>query len=251
MARSAHSRPTVVGYRTIILSDHEVSYLLKRSQRARSVRLEVSGRAGLVVVVPRRYSLHRLPDLLRAKRAWVLRKLAEVAAHEPSRRGTILDSGDALPYLGRSLELVIRRDAGRGAVHVDWGRLIVSLDGSRCDLHAAIERWYRARAESLLREKAEDVSSRLGLRYGRLTIRGQRTRWGSCSHKGNLSFNWKLMAAPEPVVDYVVAHEVAHLREMNHSKRFWAIVASVCPGWRASRQWLKEHERALASPFPS
>ncbi len=237
---------------TATIRGFDVPYVVKRSQRARYARLEVGRDTGLVVVVPRGYRLERVPELLEEKGAWVLRKLAGVSTAGAALAGRGLETGDAVPYLGRSLELVVRQDGRRGAtVVLEQGTLVVVLGSSSLGPEVALERWYRAQAEKTIREKAEDVSARLGLAYGRLTIRGQRTRWGSCSQRGNLSFNWKLMMAPEPVIDYVVVHEIAHLREMNHSKRFWKLVADNCPRWRVYRKWLKAHETDLASRLPS
>jgi hypothetical protein len=105
-------------------------------------------------------------------------------------------------------------------------------------------------AAKLMKQQADKIGAQLGLTYKRLIIRGQKTRWGSCSQMGNLSFNWKLIMAPEPVIEYVVIHELAHLKEMNHAKSFWQLVARHCPRWRQHRKWLKDHEAALASKIP-
>ena len=88
-------------------------------------------------------------------------------------------------------------------------------------------------------------AERLKVRYGRITIRNQRTRWGSCSHNGNLSFNWRLVMAPDEVLDYVVIHELCHLKEMNHQKAFWKEVEEYCPDWRPQRRWLNQHRQEI------
>jgi predicted metal-dependent hydrolase len=237
----------VVGSSTIVLGGRLVPYVVKRSQRARYARIEIRRETGLVVVVPKRYRLEEVASLLRDKSAWILRKVDDLSNVGPCSVGRRLESGAAVPYLGGSLELVVRRDGRqRGAVRLERGRLVFTVGDSDGDLHAALEGWYRQQARRVIGEKAEAASTRLGVAYRRLVIRGQRSRWASCSHKGTLSFNWKLMRAPEPVIDYVVVHEVAHLKEMNHSKRFWGLVAEHCPGWREHRKWLKEHEGHLA-----
>jgi predicted metal-dependent hydrolase len=97
---------------------------------------------------------------------------------------------------------------------------------------------------------ADEEAGALGVRYERIAIRGQRTRWGSCSTRGTLSFNWRLALAPFAVLDYVVVHELCHLREPNHSPRFWALVAARRPDWRASRAWLREHGEELLAFRP-
>lgn len=108
-----------------------------------------------------------------------------------------------------------------------------------------------ARARSLacavFEQKVSLYAKLMGVSYGRITIRDQKTRWGSCSGKGNLNFNWRLILAPEEVLDYVVVHELAHRREMNHSPRFWAQVAAVLPDYQKRRQWLKQNGDLLMS----
>ncbi len=113
-----------------------------------------------------------------------------------------------------------------------------------------LEEWYRLQAAKLMKGRADQLSTQLGVTYDRLLIRGQRTRWGSCSHKGNLSFNWKLMMAPQPVIEYVIVHELAHRKEMNHTKRFWEVVAEHCPRWREHQKWLKDHQAELTTRLP-
>lgn len=106
------------------------------------------------------------------------------------------------------------------------------------------------KAASVLPEKVQRFAERMGISYGRITIRSQRTRWGSCSAKGNLSFNCLLMLCPEAVQDYVVIHELCHRREMNHSAAFWAEVEKYCPGYRAHRKWLKDNGSTLIERLP-
>jgi predicted metal-dependent hydrolase len=118
------------------------------------------------------------------------------------------------------------------------------------DPHAVSEAGARRTARALVTEVAEDEARALGVRYERIAIRGQRTRWGSCSSRGTLSFNWRLALAPRSVLDYVVVHELCHLREPNHSPRFWALVAERRPGWRADRDWLREHGAELLAFRP-
>lgn len=109
----------------------------------------------------------------------------------------------------------------------------------------------RARARALVHELAENEASRLGLSFRRIAIRDQRTRWGSCSSRGTLSFNWRLVLAPLEVAEYVVVHELCHLREPNHSPRFWELVAAARPGYREQRRWLAEHGWELQAYTPA
>ena len=107
------------------------------------------------------------------------------------------------------------------------------------------ERHSKATAAALLRARVDQWAARMGLRHGRVCVKSQRTLWGSCSAKGNLNFNWRLAFAPPQALDYVVIHELAHLRELNHSKRFWKVVEEYCPDFRAHRRWLNDNHRDL------
>jgi predicted metal-dependent hydrolase len=238
---------TVVGERRITLNGRTISYTVKRSPRAKYVRFEIKPQTGLTVVIPRSYNPGELPELLKKRGGWILKHLDSYHKTQPHAAVKKLKSGDVITFLGRDYELVIEHNgSGNNSVSLKDGGLFVSLRSGNDGLTASLEGWYRIQAARIIGDKAEAVGTSLGVRYNRLIIRGQRTRWGSCSQKKNLSFNWKLMLAPEPVVDYVVVHEIAHLKEMNHTERFWKIVAAHCPRWREHRKWLKDHEAALA-----
>ena len=252
MFRRGRSTLEVVGRHRITLDGQSIEYLVKRSSRAKHVRLEVGPESGLTVVIPRSYDARRVPETVKAKRDWVLRKLAKHGETRALASGGQARDGDTVPYLGKNLKLKIGLDRGQAdTVRLVRGMLLVTLGSraaSRADL--VLERWYRLQAARLLKEKADRLGDRMGVACGRITIRGQKTRWGSCSRKGTLSLNWKLMMAPEPVIDYVVVHELAHLREMNHTGKFWEIVAQHCPRWRQHRKWLKEHEAGITATLP-
>ena len=246
MARENYCQSATVEKVKTTINGQAVTYILKRSARAKHIRLEVRQQTGLTVVVPRSYKIGRLPVLLESKGRWILSKLASLPVENEPR------SGDTVSYLGRDLKVVRREN--HGGVHG------IRLVGSRLEvppelfengfLELVLERWYREQAAKLIKERVHELSSQLGVSYNRLTIRGQKTRWGSCSYKKTLSFNWKLVMAPQPVIDYVIIHELAHLREMNHSRKFWGLVAEHCPRWRQRKKWLKEHEINLtAGPF--
>jgi predicted metal-dependent hydrolase len=169
-------------------------------------------------------------------RPWIERRLAEVGR----QRAAVLARGDTVPYLGRSLTL--RTVAGRTRVALRGDTLLVPDDPDR---GAALERWYRRMAREEIQTRLDSACATAGLSYTRLTIRDQRTRWGSCSRSGALNFNWRLLLAPEAVLDYVIWHEVCHLAVMDHSPRFWALVARYCPDHRAHAAWLKRNAGTL------
>lgn len=225
-----------------------MSYVLKRSSRARRVRLEVRERSGLAVVIPRSYRLRDLDGLLREKQGWILRNLARCARSAPLSASVDVRSGDIVAYLGRDLRVIACQGNGSTpCVGLKPDGLLISGASDGRGLGPLVEQWYRSEALQFVRGRVDSLTNRLGVSYRRIIIRGQRTRWGSCSQRGTLSFNWRLMMAPEPVIDYVIIHEVAHLREMNHTERFWRLVAAECPRWREHRRWLREHGEWLSA----
>jgi predicted metal-dependent hydrolase len=121
----------------------------------------------------------------------------------------------------------------------------------RLERRAVSEREARSAARELVQMAIDDEAAALGVSYRRIEIRDQRTRWGSCSPRGTLSFNWRLVLAPFEVLDYVVVHELCHLLEPNHSQRFWRLVASRRPGWRRQRNWLRDHGAELLAFRPA
>jgi len=242
---------TAAGKHKITINGQNIPYIIKHSARARYVRLEVRQGTDLTVVIPESYKIEQLPDLLQAKGSWILGKLAKYGKVQSLCADKELKSGDAIPYLGRDLEVVIRQNRRNvDGVKLEQNRLVVSHRSASSRLNLVVEQWYRMQATKLIKERANKLSARLGLTHNRVIIRGQKIRWGSCSHKGDLSFNWKLMMAPEPVIDYVIIHELAHLKELNHSKRFWELVAEHCSRWREHKKWLKGHETQLAAKLP-
>ncbi len=144
-----------------------------------------------------------------------------------------------LPYLDGSLRLVPQ--PGRTRAHRRGERLFVPAEDPR----AAIERFYRRAARAEIAARLDRATAQAGVSYRDLSIRAQRTRWASCSSTGHMSFNWRLLLAPESVLDYVVWHEVCHLEILDHSRRFWALVARRWPRYREDRDWLRHYGATL------
>jgi predicted metal-dependent hydrolase len=223
------------------LPQHEIEagdlpFRLRRSDRARRVRVRVQSDGSVEVVLPRRLGEQAAQAAVVELRPWIERRLAEVGR----QRAAVLARGDTVPYLGGSLDVVA--EAGRERVLRRGGRLLVP-DGAGRD--AALERWYRRMARVEIEGRVQRACAAAGLSYTRLTIRGQRTRWGSCTRAGSLSFNWRLLLAPEAVLDYVIWHEVCHLAVLDHSPRFWALVGRYCPDHRLHAKWLRENAGTL------
>ena len=213
----------------------EIAYRIRRSDRARRVRVTVDS-GGVEVVLPRRAPEREAAAAVRELGSWIRRRQREMAVAAE----TVADRGDAVPFLGRLLP--VRTEPGRTRVHLRDGVLLAPAGAQR---EPALERWYRRVARQDIAARLDRATALTGTPYTKLTIRGQRTRWASCSRGGAMSFNWRLMLAPEPVVDYVVWHEVCHLQVMDHSPRFWALMGRWWPDYAEHSRWLRRHGQTL------
>lgn len=218
------------------LAVEPVVYQVRRSDRARRVRVTVDPTRGIEVVLPRRAAAREAAAAVRELRPWIERRVAEIEG----ARAAVAARGETVPYLGRTLALSVQD--GRSRV-TRRGDVLVVPDGEART--PALERWYRRAARAEIEPRLQRACALAGTSYSRLTIRGQRTRWASCSRSGAMSFNWRLLLAPEPVLDYVVWHEVCHLEVMDHSPRFWRLVAARSPGYREHVRWLRANGPTL------
>ena len=161
--------------------------------------------------------------------------------------------GMGLPFRGRELTLSVTRSRRKPAIQADETSLRVNLytDTPAPPLADLLRAWYQLQARSYLNERTAYWTALMGQHYGRVTIKDQRSRWGSCSSLRNLNYNWRLIMAPMPVLDYVVIHEAAHLIELNHSAAFWKIVAAYDPACQAHKLWLRKNGARLFQLFPT
>jgi predicted metal-dependent hydrolase len=213
----------------------DLPYTIRRSARARRVRVNVHAHGGVEVVLPERASERAAAAAVAELRPWIERRLGE--ARETLAR--VAERGATVPYLGAPLQLV--PEAGRTRVHRRGERLLVPAGDPR----PALERFYRRAARAEIGGRLDRATALVGTPYSGLSIRAQRSRWASCSARGRMSFNWRLLMAPESVLDYVVWHEVCHLEVLDHSPRFWALVERRWPRWREDRDWLRRHGATL------
>lgn len=218
------------------LGEQHWPVLLKRSTR-RTVGLLIRD-GQLTLQLPQRYPLHELTPLLREKSAWLLRHLLAAPAPVPA-----LQDGGELEWLGEPLTLVCLPAAGRSSrVERDGRHLVVRLPVAAAEdaLQQAVCRHYRQQALPYLLARLSHFAAVMQRPVPPLTLSSARGRWGSCNRHGEIRLNWRLLQAPPDVVDYVVCHELAHLLEFNHSPRFWAEVARLCPAYQHLRKTLKQ-----------
>jgi predicted metal-dependent hydrolase len=220
-------------------------YRIRRSNRALHARIQVDA-DGVEVVLPHHFPLRNVEPFVQEKRPWIERTLRRMRESEEVFPPARLCDGGELPYLGERLSLRVRVERSRSRAHVSGtgSELRVAL-GPENALKETLEAWYRRRARGELAPRLDAAVARAGRSYDSLQIRGQRTRWASCSTSGAMSFNWRLLLAPAEILDYVVEHEVAHLDVQDHSPRFWRLLASRCAEWEEHEAWLRRHGHAL------
>lgn len=215
--------------------DPPVEISLRRSGRARRYSLRVSALDGRVTLtLPRRGSLGEALAFAREREGWIRQALTDRPAPESVGHGSLV------PVEGR---LLIVTPARIRAPRAEGTALLVPGDGAAAGRRVAA--YIRLLARDRLVAASEVHAARLGRPFGRITLRDTRSRWGSCSPAGDLMYSWRLAMAPPEVLDYVAAHEVAHLAEMNHSPAFWAVVARLCPDHARHRAWLRREGGAL------
>lgn len=219
----------------VIAGDPPVKVALRRSARARRLSLRVSRMDGRVTLtLPARVPLREGIAFAEGRADWLRGHLARVVAAE----GPVL--GGTIPFRGADLPLVaapVRRASFRD------GALYLPDEPGR--VAARVAAFLKTQARDRLAEASDRHAARLGRGYRHLTLRDTRSRWGSCSSQGDLMYSWRLIMAPPDVLDYVAAHEVAHLAHMDHSPAFWAVVARLFPDHAACRRWLRDHGQAL------
>lgn len=212
-----------------------VEIMLKRSARARRFSLRVSRLDGRVTLsLPARAREAEAMAFARAQEGW----LRETLAGMPSREGVGI--GSLLPVEGRLLRLA--PGAGR-AVRVEGESLLIPGDPAQAGARAGA--FLKALARERLVAASDRHAAQIGRKVTQVTLRDTRSRWGSCAVDGALMYSWRLVMTPPAVLDYVAAHEVAHMLEMNHSRRFWAVVERLYPGWQAQRKWLHTEGQTL------
>ena len=217
-----------------------VAVALRVHARARSYRLSLNDTGRAVLTVPNHGDPREAEAFLRRQSAWLEARLKRVAGPRP-----FID-GAEIPLRGEPHRIdATGRLRGRVEIGATDGMPVLFVPGAPEHLARRLGDWLKKEAEHDLQPRVALHAKTLGVRPTGLTMRGQSSRWGSCSARGRLNFNWRLVLAPPFVLDYVAAHEVAHLREMNHSPAFWARVAEALPDFERGRAWLKAHGREL------
>ena len=217
-----------------------IPHILLRSPRRKTLQIEILPTAELLVRAPKRMSEHRIMHFLQQKEEWIRKKTEEMRYHVQR----ITQKEDALFFLGRHVPIRLHQQLP--SVLFSQNTLFFSPAAWE-NRRQAFERFCRAFLRKMAEKYVSQYASSIHVSCHRIRIGNAKTRWGSCSTKKNITLSWRLVLAPEEVIAYVIAHEVAHLQEMNHSKKFWRIVECLCPEYERHKMWLKTHGYALSA----
>lgn len=229
----------------IIVGNAEINYKTIRSRR-KTITLIVDPEEGVIVRVPERLTDSQIREIVREKFNWIIRKQEELKKIKSVNVKEFIN-GEKLPFLGQLYKLEVIETVGTRGVSVALkdGKFQIKVpsnlkcENRREEIKRRLVEWYKKEARTKYKERVEHYRKKLGVSYNKISIRDQKTRWGSCSNKGNLNFNWRLIMAPPPILDYIVVHELAHFVHANHGDDFWKLVESVIPDYREKREWLR------------
>ena len=224
--------------------DKDLTIEVVRTKRRKTASIKVID--GVVqAIVPDQLSDARVEGLIQKRIPWIRRKLREQSqAVLPKPKEYV--SGESFTYLGRNYRLKVLRGNDQ-EVKLKGGYLEVGVSKKpkEGDIRNALVEWYEEHALNRLTEKTNRYAGIMGVSPNSIVARDYKSRWGSCSSKGDVSYNWRIIIAPHHIVDYVVVHELCHLKHPNHSPAYWKSVKSEIPDYEVCRQWLKEHAREL------
>lgn len=211
-----------------------------RNERARRYIIRVPSADVVRCTIPRRGNLDEAVRFVQANAAWIESQRAKRRAAPPPAPREWRAGHDVI-FRGEQVRIDVNADDGV----IRFGDQIVPHRTAAADLRPLVERRMRMLAAAELPVRVRELAAAQGLRVHRITVRAQRSRWGSCSHAATISLNWRLIQAPPFVRDYVIVHELMHLRHMNHSDRFWDAVDRAFPDWRRAEAWLKRHSHLI------
>lgn len=226
-------RPKAIEPAQLAIDGRSLAVTFRRNGKARRLILRLSrDRAGVVVTLPPRVGRNEALEFAKKSTRWISERLKAEPVDRPLRAGgEILIRGE--------MRRILHSGSRRGPVMLADDAVVIS--GDEAHLGRRLADWLKAEAKRDLVAASQFYADAMGVKFHRLSVRDQRSRWGSCSSDGTLSYSWRLILAPPFVLDYVAAHEVAHLKHMNHGRGFWRLVLTHCPNASRAKTWLKHH----------
>ena len=237
------------------IENRNIAWSVRYSLRRRTIQLRIAATDRLEITAPAGTTVSRLQQVLQEKKAWILRQMQRLESTAACTANASLTHGATLLYQGTPHSLLLLADGERkpqvtrnhGAIAIHLAEL-VGYDNDPAVIRA-LKDWFGEQARLRLLERTRYWASYIGVAPLRITLRDQKTRWGSCSSRGAISFNWRIIMAPPPVLDYLVIHELCHMLQPNHSPKYWQEVARWCPDFLLHRRWLRKNGGLLTKIF--
>jgi hypothetical protein len=230
---------------------NRIYYTLHKTKR-KTIGIIVDKNGEVKVHAPFCVSEKQVCEAVKKKADWIIKKVNEVTERNLNVECRQFVSGEKFLYLGKEYTLeIVEKDLSKSEVLILEDTMAVYIskglyaESRKQAIKEALIKWYRQRFAEIVKERIERYSLQLKVAPCKVVIKDQKTRWGSCSKKGNINLNWRLIMAPIDIIDYVVVHELCHLKVMNHSKDFWNLVESILPNYHESRKWLKVNGNRL------
>jgi predicted metal-dependent hydrolase len=218
-------------------------HVIRRKRKNITIRVDAGGE--VTVLAPPGTSQKVILQQVLKRAGWIVKQIDYFKSRAPEPH--LFNEGELFLFLGREYPLYMVLEPRRDIqVRLAPDKLtVLTPTADRGIIREKLESWYRQRAREIIYQRVEYYEDRIARVPGRIVIKSQKRRWGSCSTRGNLNFNWRIVMAPERVLDYVVVHELCHLCEMNHSPRFWHLVAQVIPDYKENKEWLQKNASRL------
>ena len=223
----------------------DLTYELVRSRRRKkTLAIQVTKDGTVTLFVPHRTPRKEADDFFREREGWIRKQIERLAEKARAHKEKTYVPGEKFLYHGEEYPMEIGTPEGRARLLLSHGTFILRPGNEDMAREIFVD-WYRKTALRELAERVRYYSNRTGLNPKRITVTDARTRYGSCSAADRLSFSWRIIMAPLPVIDYVILHELAHIKVKNHSPEYWKFLETICPGWKEQRKWLKENGHIL------
>ncbi len=223
-------------HQTLTLQSGEtISYLLERRPR-HTIGLKITA-DGLVVHAPKRIFEFQLNQILQEKSNWILNKLHAREANQVEKIQWV--DGEHLLYLGNDIQLRVTQSNSNKALTFDQNTLNMACPNNHALISRKVVQWYKKQAATDFSRRLEILAAKLGVATPPLTLSNAQSRWGSCNSRGEVRLSWRLLQAPPHIINYVICHELAHLKQMNHSAKFYAVLESLFPNYKAAEKELK------------
>lgn len=243
--------PNLTLMNTITLANHQLTYHIIYQKKRKTVQLKILSSTHLEITAPNKFPQASVEQILHKKCNWIIKKIQHLATIAANPLNKSIIHGATILYLGQPYTLVFTntQDA-KPTIYLEDHQIIINsplitMEQNPSWAETLLKQWYWDRASTLLSAKTSHWAGKINVKPQRITIKEQKTRWGSCSSTGNINYNWRIIMAPPDVIDYLVIHELCHLRVPNHSATFWQEVGKSSPCFKQHRTWLKDNSRIL------